>query len=281
MKATPARVRFKAHLGQANHFLVTSLVVLHTLDNSEVETAPEVLHTSWNPKSKTASVIRSRNFVMQSFLGWAVDSIDMYITLLDRKPRCIESTDLSKRLQQIGRSVSKRLQLVNSHFAISPELKALADVLITWRNNVFHEANDNYLQQTTKQTLARSAPNIAKKYRGLSIGGLVSKSESGASLTFKETASLINAAHHLIEDLDAKVLGQLDVERYCVEAVKLALEDREKYSGFRAKYASLGYDRRKRFLATWLKNEHGLTDPPEGALTKASNLLRGADGSAS
>ncbi|HKV97802.1 MAG TPA: hypothetical protein VJR90_09965 [Gammaproteobacteria bacterium] len=210
---------------------------------------------------------------MKSFLGWAVDSIDMYISLLDRKPRCIESTELSKGLQEIGRSVSKRLGLVNQYYEVNSELVALVDVLITWRNNIFHEANDNAVQEVTRRTLLNSASFIADKYRGLIVDRLVDKAERGAPLTFKETASLIKAAHDIVEELDTKVLKQLNVERYCAEAVQLALDDKKRHSKFRSKYASLDMSRRKSFVTTWLKNEYGITNPPESTLVEASDLL--------
>jgi hypothetical protein len=274
LKATPARIRFKRRLGQANHFLVTSLVALHTLEQSAVESAPAVLRTSWNPKDKKASIARSRDFVRQSFLGWAVDSVDMYISMLDRKPKCFHNEVLSKELQEVGRSVGKRLQVVEKHFKLSPELMALLDILITWRNNIFHEANDNYVRNRTKSTLTTSSKIIAQRYRGLLVGELASKAESGAVLTFKEVASLISACHHFVEELDGQVLRALDFQQYCVDAVQVALDDRKQLHGFRSKYLGLNPSRRRRFVATWLMNEYGVTDLPPTAVTAACNLSR-------
>jgi hypothetical protein len=277
MNTTPARVSFKAHLGQANHFLITTLVALHTLEESDVSSAPAVLHTTWDPKDKSASVNRSRNFVEQSFLGWAVDSIDMYISLLDRKPDCLQNQNLSGRLQdsKVSRSVSKKVRVMVDHFAVSPVSTALVDVLITWRNNIFHQANDNFLQPATRETLGEQSDQIRLTYRGLEIGSLADRAEAGGDLTFKETASLINAAQNFVRELDEHVLSVMNVARYYTEAVQAALNDREQKTGFREKYSRLTLDRRQRFLRTWLRNQHGISEIEISDLDGACNLACG------
>ncbi|HET8901867.1 MAG TPA: hypothetical protein VFM84_08030, partial [Holophagaceae bacterium] len=82
---------------------MTSLVALHTLEKSEIDAAPVELRAAWGPKDKGASVVRSRNFVLQSFLGWAVDSVDMYLSLLNRKPNFVQDLSLSSQLDGAGR----------------------------------------------------------------------------------------------------------------------------------------------------------------------------------
>ena len=109
---TPARTQFKHHLGQANHFLVTALVALHHLQASDVFTAPDELRTSWNPKNRAASISRTRIFVTQSFLGWAVESINLYISLLNRKPKIIQDADLVRALDGTDRSVLKKVRVI-------------------------------------------------------------------------------------------------------------------------------------------------------------------------
>ncbi|MBR0566901.1 hypothetical protein J5J83_12325 [Azoarcus sp. L1K30] len=274
MKKTLARIQFKKHFGQANHHLITSLVALHTLEKSSVIQAPGVLRTAWTPKDKNASVMRSRIFVLQSFLGWAVDSIDMYLGLLNRKPNYLQDISLSSKLDGAGRSVLKKVTIYSDHYKINEITHALIDVLITWRNNVFHELADNKLRPDSRKTLVNKASDIAETYRGLEVSGLAEKAEKGDSLTFKETASLINAAHHFVQELDEKILAVIDPMKFCKEAIQDALDEKDQATGFAAKYFGLTTEQRFRFLRNWLMNEYGYAEPTETILDECSQMKR-------
>lgn len=265
MQKTLARIQFKKHLGQANHFLITSLIALDTLDKSGIFEAPSELRRAWNPKDRHASIVRSRNFVLQSFLGRAVDSIDMYFGLLNRKPDYLQSPALSLALSKADRSVSKRMNAFATHYGVSDIARALIDVLITWRNNVFHELAENTLRPENRQVLLDKGSEIAEEYRGLDVSELAAKAEKGSPLTFKETASLINSSHNFVKELDEKVLEACDQQRFCREVVEDALARKE--SGFYAKYFGLTEERRDGFLRNWFANEYGLADI-EDALIK-------------
>lgn len=236
MKQTPARTRFKKHFGQANHYLVTGLVALHLLEASEVVSAPPELHTSWNPKDKNSSIHRTRLFAHQAALASAVDAVDMYISLLYRKPNYIKDKDLCSALDGANRSVQKKVAAVAGHYQLKPMTVALVDILITWRNNLVHELADNTLRPETVAVLANSAKSIAENYRGLITDGLKEKAEKGDSLTFKETTSLINAAHNFVEEVDAIVIERLDLGDLCRELVADALADSSRGVDFLAKY---------------------------------------------
>lgn len=274
MKKTLARSKFKKHLGQANHYLVSSLVALHTLENSEVTNAPEELRTAWSPKDKNSSISRSRNFVLQSFLGWAVDSVDMYLSLLNRKPDYLQNSELSSKLDGAGRSVLKKVRIYSEHYDVNQATQALMDVLITWRNNVFHELADNKLNAETKASLTEHAISIGYNYRGLDVSGLTDKAERGAPLTFKETASLINATQHFVQEVDEAVLKVFDAKKFCIEAVQDAINDKEEDKGFSEKYFCLPLEKRKRFLRNWLINTCGFSDPNDGVITACLSLKR-------
>lgn len=274
MKQTIARIQFKKHFGQANHHLITSLVALHTLEKSSVIQAPEELRTSWTPKDKNASVIRSRIFVLKSFLGWAVDSIDMYLGLLNRKPNYLQDASLSSKLDGAGRSVLKKVTIYSDHYRLNEMTIALIDVLITWRNNVFHELADNKLRSASRNTLANRAGDIAVMYRGLEVSMLANKAEKGDSLTFKETASLINAAHHFVQELDEIILAAFDPTQFCKEAIQDALSEKEQATGFAAKYFGLTPKQRIRFLRNWLMNEYGYAEPTDALLGECSQMKR-------
>ncbi|MEC9363749.1 MAG: hypothetical protein VYC42_11040 [Pseudomonadota bacterium] len=169
MKQTPARVRFKHYFGQANHYLVTGLVALHHLEASPVVSAPTELHTTWNPKDKNASIHRTRLFTHQAILGSAVDAIDMYISLLYRKPNYIRDRALCSALDNAGRSVQRKVVAVAESYALEASTVALVDILITWRNNVVHELADNTLRAETIAVLEKNADAISQNYRGLTV----------------------------------------------------------------------------------------------------------------
>ncbi len=276
MKKTLARIQFKKHFGQANHHLITSLVALHTLDKSGVVDAPPELHTAWNPKDKNASIARSRIFVLQSFLGRAVDSVDMYLGLLNRKPNYLQNDALSSKLDGAGRSVLKKVNIYSEHYEISEITQALIDVLITWRNNVFHELADNKLRLESRKTLSTKSAKIAETYRGMDVTSLAQKAEKGLPLTFKETASLINATHHFVQELDEKILKNFDAKKFCREAVQDAIDNKDQSTRFAAKYLGLTVEQRFRFLRNWLMNEYGFGEPDEEILTVCASAVRSA-----
>lgn len=277
MKQTLARIQFKKHFGQANHYLVTSLVALDNLDESPIVKAPEELRMAWSPKDKAASVIRSRNFVLHSFLGWAVDSIDMYLSLLNRKPNYLQNSALASRLDGAGRSVLRKAQIFSEHYNVHPATRALIDVLVTWRNNVFHELADNKIKKESREALVSNSQYIAENYRGLEVRELPNKAERGRSLTFKETASLINAVHHYVQEIDAAVLLTFDPIAFCTEAVRDAVNDKEQETGFAAKYLSLGEKDRQRFLRNWFMNSYGFSEMDEKVLTPCLAIQKTRD----
>lgn len=271
MKQTPPRTRFKRHLGQTNHYLITTLVALNALGEGPITAPPPELHAAWNPHDKGASVARSRLFVMQASLGWAVDSLDMYLSLLHRKPDFLRDPVASSLLDESGRSVWKKVHLLGAHYGIVPTTIALVDLLIAWRNNVFHELADNQICPECNQALLEGAERVEKQYQGLNTSSLPEKARSGDSLTLKETTSLIRAAHNYVAEIDAAVLASLDVVALCQSIVLDALE---RDADFGAKYFCLPGEKRQRFVGNWLANVHGLSLIPDPVLSVCAELRR-------
>ncbi len=198
----------------------------------------------------------------------------MYISLLYRKPNYIKDKELCSALDGANRSVQKKVAAVANHYLLTPATVALVDVLITWRNNLVHELADNTLRPETLVALAESATSIAKDYRGLITDGLQKKAEKGDSLTFKETTSLISAAHHFVEEVDAIVIKRLDIGELCHEVVRDALAGSSKSADFVAKYYSLQPDARRRYVRNWLANEHGVSGMEDAALEPSIHIAR-------
>ena len=202
MKNSTARIKFKRHLGSANQFLVTSMVALHHLKESDVNEAPEELHTTWSPKDRDSTIDRSRIFVKQSFLAWAVDGIDMYVSLLNKSPKYLQKESEQLVFDSAGRSVLKKSVLLGKELNVNSVIIALVDVLITWRNNAIHSLAENELMDGHDEIIQDNKSWIAENFRGLDPSLLTQKAERGDSLTFKETASLINVAHKYVEEVD-------------------------------------------------------------------------------
>lgn len=276
MQQTPARRKFKDRFGQSNHFLITNLVALHHLERSEVISAPQELHTSWNPKDRNASIRRTREFTLEAFLGSAVDGIDMYLTLLYRKPNYIQNRDLESLMDGTNHSVARKVNAFAKHYQIERISVALVDVLITWRNNVIHALAENELQQSTVKTLEECSKEIGDSYRGLDPASLPAKAARGESLTFKETASLIRATHNFVELVDTAVLAKLDLKALCKRVIQDALDTNDD-PRFAPKYFSLeqGSDRR-RYVLNWLVNRFGLrpADLNAAILDECSSLRK-------
>lgn len=229
---------------------------------------------AWGPKNKGASVVRSRNFVLHSFLGWAVDSIDMYLSLLNRKPNYLQNSALASELDGAGRSVLRKAQIFSEHYRVHPATRALIDVLITWRNNIFHELADNKIKKESREALRANSSYIAENYRGLEVSELADKAEKGSSLTFKETASLINAVHHYVQEIDTAVLLAFDPIAFCTEAVTDAINCKEQETGFAVKYFSLTKEKRQRFLRNWFMNSYGFSDIDEEVLAPCLEIQK-------
>lgn len=253
MKHTLARKVFKQQLGQANHFLVTALVALDCLDNNPQHQAVN-LHAAWSPKSVPHSIQRSRIFILHSFLGTAVDALDVYFSLLNRKPDFLQDQLFSQALQACKRSVHNKATAFASWVPGIAVEAALVEALITWRNNVMHELADNVMSDTSKTTLQSHAKIVAKDYCNLDPANLAIKAESGADLTFKETASLIGAAHKFVEAIDNHILGKLDRPSFYLNLLRDFLAEDPRNHGFRTRLFDTRTARWDTFISNWAGN---------------------------
>lgn len=277
MKTTPARVRFKEHFGQANHFLVTSIVALHALEKSGMSAAPPELSTTWNPQSKQASIERTRIFILHAALNSAVDAIDMYISLLYRKPNYLSDAVICSALDGAGRSVGAKIAVMKKHYSPPAAETALVEILVTWRNNTIHELADNKVELATRNALAKNEAYIAQNFCGLTVGNLAGKAEAGDSLSFKETTSLINAAHKFVQHIDQEVIARLDLQKICRDLVaEVVLSDDPECRTFSQKYFALPETGRARCVANWLATNYGIANVPADQLEDSLHIARPA-----
>jgi hypothetical protein len=257
MKATKAKKEFKKRFGQANHLLITTLVGLDSIESGKVTEKPEGFSTSWNPINAVRSAERARIFTLQSFLGWAVESLEMYLTELNRKPKELLSIDLEAIFSSAGQSIYKKAIGIGDHTEIAPVLTALIEILITWRNNTLHYDIDNQIRATSRDVLSSNTEIIRESFCGLEISQLLGTWESKGDFTFKETASLISATHKFVDAIDQFAIDNLDVERYLGEALVIHFKNNQSSV---SKMRSLPAGKKIKYLNTLTENLVGTTD---------------------
>lgn len=265
MKTSPAKKEFKKRFGQANHFLITALVGIDGIQSGIIIEKPESFNTSWNPHDIKRSADRTRVFVLKSFLGWAVESLEMYMTELNRKPKLLESDDFTVLFSKAGQSVYKKVIFIADEIKIDPILIGLMEVLITWRNYTFHYDIDNEIRETSLETLFASTEEIKDRFSGLDIAKLKKTWETGADFTFKETASLIKATQDFVSEIDNYILLNLDLDKYLIEAALKHIKDSEPSKN---RYLSFDKEKRKKYLKVLLQNIAGVIEINEKVITE-------------
>lgn len=243
------RKAFKGLLGNANHLIITALVGLDGIERGVVREVPEELRTVWSPKDAVNSAKRSRRLILDMALIRAIDAIDVYLRDAVRKPTLIQSADFRSSLDSAGLSIFAKLQAVERH---CPDLDsiplAIVFVLIAWRNRGAHTEADRDAPQAHLDTLQVNAEQIAVRFSGLDTEMLLGGYNAVRPVTFKEVASLINAAHHLVADLDARLLASLDLEQYVKDNIWSSLGDTQKSNEL------IELARKRRAVSIWGKD---------------------------
>ena len=218
------RKRFKRNLGSANHLIITSLVGLDAIERGIVVNIPTEMRTTWSPKSPQTSARRARRLVLDMALIRAVDAVDVYIRDSMRQPTLIQDASLRGSIDRAGRSVFKKIATLENHLpGLDALLCALVAVLVSWRNEGAHMESDDTISTTQRATIESNREIVADRFSGLDADILVSDYDSENPPTFKEVASLINASHHFVQDLEEKLFKQINPETYLRQLVKEAI----------------------------------------------------------
>jgi hypothetical protein len=223
------RKDFKKLLGNANHLIITALVGLDAVERGIVQEVPEDLHAAWSPKDPVASARRSRRLILDMVLIRAIDAIDVYLREAIRKPTIIQSDAFRKDLDAAGLSIFQKLKAVERNCKGIDDLPlAIIFVMVAWRNRSAHSESDRDAPIKQIEILKCKSQELSERFRGIDADMLLSGYNTSRSMTFKEIASLINAAHHLISELDAILLRSLDIERHLKEVIWTSLLDSQK-----------------------------------------------------
>lgn len=243
------RNTFKSLLGNANHLIITALVGLDAVQRGCVYGAPAELRTAWSPKDAAASAKRSRRLVLDMSLIRAIDAVDVYLREAVRKPALIQCPELRSGLDSAGISIFKKLRAVERKYDSLDDLPlAIIFLMVSWRNRSAHSEADLEVADRHISVLQNRSEELSERFSGLKSAMLLEGYENARPATFKEVASLINAAHHLISDLDDKLLRDLDVERYFKEAVWASLGSKRRHG------EGIEQARKRRAVSVWGKD---------------------------
>ena len=214
IKRTEARSVFKQLLGQANHFLITILIGLQGIRDGRV-TPDEEFRTSWNPQSAKDSADRSRAFALDLALVRAVDALDAYMMRANRKPFAISAPAFRSAMDGTGQSVSKRLEVFQTHaFSLSSEHSGLLNLGIAWRNRRVHSLSDNDITSEQRNCLTLKDSELRRDYAGLAIVSMLKRFDASESPHFKEAAAVIRAVQNAVQYFDSQLLQNITLEDY-------------------------------------------------------------------
>ncbi len=201
---------FKKEIGQANHFLITILVGLDGVKSGKVIKNDE-FDVAWNPRSVENSASRSRLYAIKSSLAWAVDCLDMYLMLCNKKPKLL-SDELSREFDGTNRSVYRKFEVLIKRVKLDELEKACIDLLICWRNRTTHYFAENELKESSRQALVDLIPQDegANKCH-LNADVMLKSFDDGKIPAFKEVAFLIRKTISFVECLDAELLSEKQV----------------------------------------------------------------------
>lgn len=220
------RSAFKKLLGNANHLIITSLVGLDAVERGIVTKVPDDLRAAWSPKNAVNSAQRSRRLILDMALIRAIDAVDVYLNEAVRKPVLVQSPGFRKDIDAAGRSILKKLQVVERHVPELDDLPlAIIFLMVAWRNRGAHSEADLDAPEKYLDVLRSSAEQLANRFRGLDAKVLLSGYDAERPAFFKEVTSLINAAHHFVSELDSRLLSSLDTERFLKDTIWATLGD--------------------------------------------------------
>lgn len=223
LQISSSRRAFKKRFGQANHFLITILVGLDGVKKDEIKISDE-FSTSWNPKDKTSSAMRSARFALNSSLAWAVDNLDAYFILCHQKPTLFEDTALIGAMSNAGRHVHDKFVAIykfleNNNVKDVIRYASLVELAIQWRNNTIHFGADNKLDKLFEDYLKNNKLFYKENFSGLDINETLNSFNNNKAPSFKEVTSMIAAIHKFVEIADSFFVYNINIDRYIKDLV--------------------------------------------------------------
>lgn len=267
LKHSKVQRQFKKRMGQANHFLITILIGLDQVGKGTVK-KPDTLDVAWDPKDAKASVIRSREYALNSSLAWIIDNFDAYVQNCKRKPSLIEKKELLSALDSADRRVNDKFVVLFNRYRDREQIKlygALLALGIQWRNITTHSEAKNVLDEEYVKILSDNKEWYYSNFSHLVIDDALVHFNAHKSPTLKETASIVKAVLRFVELVDTELIRELDNERYLSELFKDHFSVEEKQKDERYLILTLTKERQKSMVKNILfSNGYTYIDGPDG-----------------
>ena len=248
---SPARKKFKKHLGQANHLIITILVGLDAIERDIVRDVPKDLGAAWAPRNPTNSARRSRRLVLDMALLRAVDALDIYIGSCNSKPYLIQQSIIREDINKTGRSVWYKFEALENRLGL-PEcvVSALVAMMITWRNRAAHSKTDDKLPEKYREIIRQNLAKLEANFRGLDGETLLAGYDAERQPHLKEVTSFINATHQFVRGMESTLLQELDPEFFLKQLVSKNLSVLEGSNSAKARTN----DRKRHLRSVWGKD---------------------------
>ena len=267
LKHSKVQRQFKKRMGQANHFLITILIGLDEVGKGTVK-KPDTLDVAWDPKDAKASVIRSREYALNSSLAWIIDNFDAYVQNCKRKPSLIEKKELLSALDSADRRVNDKFVVLFNRYRDREQIKlygALLALGIQWRNITTHSEAKNVLDEEYVKILSDNKEWYYSNFSHLVIDDALVHFNAHKSPTLKETASIVKAVLRFVELVDTELIRELDNERYLSELFQDHFSVEEKQKDERGLILTLTKERQKSMVKNILfSNGYTYIDGPDG-----------------
>lgn len=241
-------------MGQNNHFLITCLVGLDLVKNSN-EISPPAFSPQWQPSSFEISALRSREYVLNSSLAWIVDCMEGYFFAINKKPNFIENIELRNSLngERISRSVFLKINLFGDHLRLNQDPSfCLAHLAIAWRNRVVHSEASNDISCEYREILVQNARLLEERHSGLNVEDMLKDFDSGQAIKHKIVSSFCKATQDLLYEIDRRLMDEINLERYMRAIINKYLQVHK--DNLCLKWSRAGFDREKFINQIFISN---------------------------
>jgi hypothetical protein len=194
LQVSPARKIFKEMAGHNNHFLITLLVGLDSVEDGTAQMRPE-MRTSWAPHDRVRSADRSRKFAIKALLAWLMDAVDSYTRILQTSPALVSETiryNLASASRE-NQGLSGRIHTLATDTGQSGSGEvALLEIAATWRNRVVHNHATGRLSNAAIGSALAQSALFAELHQGLDVSALIERARRSPAHapTFKEATAI-------------------------------------------------------------------------------------------
>ena len=200
-------------VGQNNHFLITILVGLDSVETGQATLSPN-FSTWWDPRDAKTSARRSREFAIKALLAWVSDGLYAYMRQLAKERNgYLCADDCASVMNEDGLWARLNRLATVSRVDVGVE-RHLCELLVVWRNKVVHSDSRDAVPGDLRRRLLASSQEIAEGYRGMDVESALDRAARGRAPTFKEITALVSAAHDFVENLDRAVIEHMNLDQY-------------------------------------------------------------------